>query len=73
MRVYKAYSDMRTSFNIPEPLLRDAKKASNAKTMTQAIIVALTEMIQRRKSREILKLKGSLSEDYDYKAGRRKR
>ncbi len=64
---------MRTSFDIPEPLLKDAQRISQAKTKTQAIIMALTEMVQRRKSRDILCLEGSLKQAYDHKEGRRKR
>jgi Bacterial antitoxin of type II TA system, VapB len=64
---------MRTSLNIPESLLEDAKRAVNAKTKTQAVILALTEMIQRRKSRAILALKGTMRNDYDHKETRRKR
>ena len=64
---------MRTSFDIPESLVEEAKQAVGAKTKTQAIVLALTEMIQRRKSRKVLKLKGSLKSSYDYKSLRRKR
>lgn len=64
---------MRTSLDIPESLVDEAKQVVGAKTKTQAIILALTEFIQRRKSRKILELKGSLQGPYDYKALRRKR
>ena len=64
---------MRTSLNIPKSLLEDARKAVSAKTKTQAVILALTEMIQRRKSKDILDLKGSMRSDYDYKSLRRKK
>lgn len=37
-----------------------------------AILLALTELIQRRKSRKVLARKGSLKHMYDYKAARRK-
>ncbi len=64
---------MRTSINISEELLEEAKKAAGVSTKSQAIIIALNEMIQRRKSRRILELKGSMAEDLDYKDARRKR
>lgn len=64
---------MRTSVNIPERLVEEAKQVAGAGTKTQAIVLALTELIQRRKSRKVLELKGSLSRSYDYKALRRKR
>jgi len=64
---------MRTSLDIPENLVEEAKQVIGAKTKTQAIILALNELIQRRRSRKVLELKGSLSGSYDYKALRRKR
>jgi len=64
---------MRTSLDIPETLVEEAKQVVGAKTKTQAIILALTEFIQRRKSRKVLELEGSLRGSYDYKALRRKR
>ena len=64
---------MRTSLDIPESLVEEAKKIVGAKTMTQAILLALTELIQRRKGRKVLELKGSLQRGYDYKALRQKR
>lgn len=64
---------MRTLLDIPEDLLEAAQKIVKAKTKAQAIIIALTEMIQRRKSRSVLSLKGTLKGNYDYKESRKKR
>lgn len=64
---------MRTSLDIPENLVSEAKQVVGAKTKTQAIVLALTEMIQRRRSRKVLELKGTLTGTYDYKSLRRKR
>lgn len=64
---------MRTSMIIPQSLLEEACQVAGLSTKTQAVISALTEFIQRRKSRRILALKGSMAKDYDYKASRRKR
>lgn len=64
---------MRTSINIPQSLLAEAQALTKMKTKTQAILLALTELIQRRKSRRVLQLRGSLTGSYDYKASRRKR
>ncbi len=64
---------MRTSLDIPQSLLEEAKKTIGAKTKTQAIIFALNEMIQRRRSRKILELKGSMKSPFDYKSLRHKR
>ena len=64
---------MKTTYNIPDKLIQEAMKSSNATTKTQAIVIALSELIQRRKSADILKLKGTMKSDFDYKSSRRKR
>ena len=64
---------MKSTFNISENLIAEAQQAAGAKTKTQAIVLALTEMIQRRKSRRVMELKGSMTQAYDYKSLRRKR
>lgn len=35
--------------------------------ITQTIVIALNKFIKRWKSRELLKLKGSMTHEYDYK------
>ena len=64
---------MRTTLDIPQDLLFEAMETLQVKTKTQAIITALRELVQRKKSRKILKLEGSLTKDYNYKENRRKR
>jgi len=64
---------MRTSFDIPDSLLNEAQIALGAKTKREAIITALTDILQRKRSRKILELKGSLKADFNYKELRRKR
>ncbi len=64
---------MRTTLDLPEKLIKEAQKAVGANTKTQAIVLALTEAIQKRKSKKILELEGSLKYPYDYKSLRRKR
>ena len=64
---------MRTTLNLPPELIKAALEVTGAKTKTQAIVQALTEMVQKEKSRQVLELKGSLKAPYDYKKSRRKR
>lgn len=64
---------MRTSINIPEELLEEAQEMAQTATKTQAIILALTELIQRRRSKRLLELKGSMKDGVDYKKSRKKR
>ena len=64
---------MRTSFDIPDELINEAKRLGQVRTKIQVVILALTEFIQRRNSARLLELKGELKRDYNYKALRRKR
>jgi hypothetical protein len=64
---------MRTTYDIPLSVLTEAQKLTGLKTKTQTIIMALQEIISRRKSRRILALKGTLRESFDYKELRKKR
>ena len=64
---------MRTSMDIPSELLEEAKKIGGTKTKTQAVILALSEFIQRRKLKDLLDLKGTMDSTYDYKSLRKKR
>ena len=64
---------MRTSMNLPPELLQEAKAIGGTKTVTQAVIIALQEFIQRRKVHQLIELKGSMTLDYDYKSLRKKR
>lgn len=59
---------MRATLNIPEELVRAAQKATGAKTKTEAITIALTELVKRRKTKELLALKGKVEIDYDWAA-----
>lgn len=63
---------MRTSMNIPKSLLEKAKEISGVKTQTDAVIVALSEYINRHEMLKILDLKGSMADDYDYKKARKR-
>ena len=64
---------MRITLDLPEKLLKETQEIAGVGTKTQAVVLALSEMIQRRKSRRVLELKGSLRKPYDYKPLRQKR
>lgn len=64
---------MKTTLALPRSLLSEAQRVTGVKTKTQAIVLALNEMIQRRKSKKILELQGSMKQDFDYKFLRKKR
>ncbi|MGA1869847.1 MAG: type II toxin-antitoxin system VapB family antitoxin [bacterium] len=51
---------MRTTVSINEDLLNDTKALSGAKTKKDAIEIALTEFIKRRKAKKLLELEGKI-------------
>jgi len=66
---------MATNLKIDTRLLDDAKQIGKFRTKKDTVNRALEEFIQRRKQLEILDWEGKVefSDDYDYKALRRRR
>jgi len=65
---------MATNLKIDDSLLNEALKLSGFRTKREAVTLALTEFVERRRQRQVLKLEGKIDFDpeYDYKAQRRK-
>ncbi len=59
---------MRATLNIPDDLVREAQEATGAKTKTEAIVIALREVVRRKKIAELLALRGKVAIDYDWEA-----
>jgi hypothetical protein len=51
---------MRTTLNLPEELLRRARKVLKAKTKTETIVRSLEEVIRRQKLEGLISLRGKL-------------
>ena len=64
---------MRTTLEIPGPLLEEAMKATGTSTKTKAIILSLQRMIDSQKIKKLRSLRGRLELDVDLKRTRRKR
>lgn len=56
---------MRTTLDLPEPLLLEAMDLSKSPNKTQAIILALEELVQKSKVQELKSFKGKLNLDID--------
>ena len=56
---------MRTTLDLPEKLLAEARRVSGAKTKTQAIIWGLEELTRRRKLERLWELRGKVSLSLD--------
>lgn len=63
---------MRTTLDIPEELLEEARRALGFKSKTDTIILALRELLRRRRIEELSDLMGRVTLDVDIPASRRR-
>ena len=54
---------MRTTLDLPEELLNEAMQATNIKTKTKVITIALEELIRKSKISALKKYKGKVNLD----------
>lgn len=63
---------MRTTLDIPEALLEEARTAAGLKSKTDTIILALRELVRRRRLKELKHLLGRVQLDIDLPESRRR-
>ena len=63
---------MRTTLNIPVPLLEEARNLAGLSTKTDTVILALQELIRRRRIEELKSLLGSVELEIDLDGSRRR-
>ena len=56
---------MRTTMDLPEDLLEEAKSVSGTRSKTAAVILALKDYIDRKKIDSLRKLRGSVAVERD--------
>jgi Arc/MetJ family transcription regulator len=56
---------MRTTMDLPEDLLEEAKSLSGTRSKTAAVILALKDYIDRKKIDSLRKLRGSIAVERD--------
>jgi Arc/MetJ family transcription regulator len=56
---------MRTTIDLPEPLVTEAMKASPRKTKTAVIITALEEYVRKNRIQGLKRYRGKISLDID--------
>lgn len=56
---------MRTTVDLPEGLLEEARRRTDAKTMRETLIRALEELINKSKREELRSLAGKIQLDID--------
>lgn len=63
---------MRTTLDLPESLLEDARKALGFKSKTDTIVLALRELVRRQRLEELKGLLGRVELDVDADRSRRR-
>jgi Arc/MetJ family transcription regulator len=63
---------MRTTLDIPESLLDEARRALGFTSKTDTVIVSLRELLRRRRIEELKDILGSVSLDVDLPKSRRR-
>jgi len=63
---------MRTTLDIPEPLLEEARHALGFKSKTDTVVLALQELVRKRRIEELKTLLGSVHLDLDIPKSRRR-
>ena len=63
---------MRTTVDIPEELLEEARRVTDSKTMRETIILGLQELVNRNKRQELRKLAGKIHLNLDLSRSRRR-
>jgi Arc/MetJ family transcription regulator len=63
---------MRTTLDIPEPLIEEARRVLGFKSKTDTVVLSLQELIRRRRIEELKELIGSVKLDIDIPTSRRR-
>ncbi len=63
---------MRTTLDLPEELLEEARRLLGFKSKTDTVVLSLQELVRRRRLEELKGLLGSVELDVDIPASRRR-
>jgi Arc/MetJ family transcription regulator len=63
---------MRTTLDIPEPLLEEARRLLGFKSKTDTVVLSLQELIRRRRIEELKSLMGAVKLEIDIPKSRRR-
>jgi hypothetical protein len=64
---------MRTTLDIPEKTLEEARRAANARTKRETVIAGLEELIRKSKREELRGMAGRIRLDVDIPRSRERR
>jgi Arc/MetJ family transcription regulator len=63
---------MRTTFDLPEELLEDARKAARLATKREAVVAGLQELLRKAKREDLRRLAGRMDIHVDLGKSRRR-
>lgn len=63
---------MRTTLDIPEPLLEEARRLLGFKSKTDTVVLSLQELIRKRRIEELKSLMGAVKLEIDIPKSRRR-
>ena len=63
---------MRTTLDLPTPLINEAMKVSHQRTKTAVIVTALEDLVRKNRIQGIRQFKGKLDLDIDLKTLRKR-
>ena len=63
---------MRTTLDLPEPLIEEARKSLGFKSKTDTVIVALRDLVRRKRIEELKAMLGSVRLEIDIPKSRRR-
>ena len=64
---------MRTTIDIPEELLEEARRASHARTKREAVVAGLQELVRKAQREELRQLAGKVKLRVDLTRSRKRR
>lgn len=64
---------MRTTIDLPEDLLEEARRAAQAKTKREVIIAGLKEIVRKAHREDLRRMAGKLQLDVDLPRSRKKK
>ena len=63
---------MRTTLDLPEELIEEARQALGFKSKTDTVVLALTELVRRRRIEQLKELMGHVRLEIDLPKSRRR-
>ena len=63
---------MRTTLDLPEPLIEEARQLLGFKSKTDTVVFSLTELIRRKRIEQLKAMMGRVHLDIDIRSSRRR-